>query len=303
MIQSYSRNFWKLLIMIAVFTLSGIVFQKKEYYLFTGQFGYLEADKKTYNEWYNNQDKVDKCKVKNIFNLPIAIILAGVALLVFDGLQIISTVGFPKDGNKRALSLKEYSNYYFEKGFNIVPIQGDLEGNNVTRDSFKSPKGDWSNYKFKRQSKSYIESIGWKDATGIGAIAGINNLICIDIDECKNFNFVNNLIKSLGLNYDYPWVIRSGSGSGYHIWLRSKSHIPSSFPFFADPVIKFQPKSQFTDLFKQIEIRMNDHVVLPPSINAQGRTYDFISRIPDIRPSELEVINIINEVGKYALAE
>ena len=204
MTSTLTINFWKLLIMIVVFTSGGLIFQKTEYYLFTSQLGYLEANETKYEEWYSNPDLRDKCKKKHLFNIPVGIILAASVLVVFEYFKK-NNIGFIlKADHPRPSSLREYSNYYYAKGFNIVPIQGDYEGNNVTRDSFKSPKGDWAEHKFIRQSKSFVESIDWKDTTGIGAIAGINNLICIDIDDCKEYKIVNILLKSLGLSDKYP---------------------------------------------------------------------------------------------------
>lgn len=298
-----SFDFWKLLIIIVIFTISGVIFQRKEYFVYSNQLGYLEVNKNTYNGWYNDPDRNDKCKAKNVFNIPVGFILSAITFLAIEFLKETNPFISLKVKLPKPVTLREYSIYYHGKGFNIVPLYGDYEGNNVTQDSFKTPRDDWSRHKVIRQNKTFINSIDWKNSSGIGAITGINNLICLDIDDCKEFEFINILCKSLGLEIRYPWIVRSGSYIGYHIWLKSKSHIPSSFYFFADPVIKFLPKSEYSNKFKQIEVRMCDHVVLPPSINSKGNIYEFYFGLPNQGPSETEIMNIINALSHYAIAE
>jgi len=293
-------DIWKIALMITLFLLTGIIFQKTEYYVFTNQLGYAEVNEEAYSKWHSDPETSNQCKKKHIFNLPFGIVISSIVLLVFETVKYRSSMKLPLKLSKIPDSLKEFSNYYYEKGFNVTVILGDKQGNNVTQDSFKSPTGDWLDYKFIRQSNSYVEALEWDGATGIGAIAGVNNLICLDVDKCSKITFIERLLKALGLPMNYSWIIKSGSGNGFHIWLKSKSHIPSTFPYFDDPVIKFYPTSKYEGDFKQIEVRLSDHVVLPPSLNSEGRNYEFLYNLPETIPKDKEIMDIIKIVSRFA---
>lgn len=291
-------NAVKLLVFLCAFVIGGLIFQKNEYYVFTNQLGYVEVDRQTFDKWYYDLETKGDCRIKKVFNLPIGIILAISVLIPIELL-----IEDPKTKEPRIISrpltLADYSLFYFENGFNIVPIMGSEEGNNVMSDSFKTPCIEWTNYKFLRQTREFVESIDWKGKSGIGAVAGINNLVCIDIDECVDFKLAKKLLSSLGLPHTYEWLIQTGSGIGFHIWLKSKSHIPSSFIYFDEPVLKFHPISKFDNSYKQIEIRRFEHVVLPPSVNADGNSYKFLNKIPVNPPMEIEIMDLIRSVEKF----
>jgi len=295
-------NALRILIMIIAFIAAGNVFSKKEYYVFSDYFGYLKVDQDKYVEWKADYKTKDLCKKKKIFNISVGLISAAIVLLLSEFFKKKDDTDLYKPTIEKPSSLQEFAKYYHELGFNIIPIKGDPEGNNVTQDSFKSPYGEWSEYKFNRQPKSYLETIDWEDATGIGAIAGINNLICIDIDGCKKFAIVERIIKSIGLSKSYSWVIRSGSGVGYHIWIKSKNRIDSSSPFFDEPFIKFHPIKKYSNYIKQIELRNFAHVVLPPSVSSIGKTYEFVNMAPTTSPRKIDYEDVIDAIYLFAKA-
>lgn len=88
----------------------------------------------------------------------------------------------------------------------------------------------------------------------------------------------------LGLPSDYNWVAISGSGKGFHIWF-SSTQLESEMKKIGTSVLVYEPKE--AGLLKQIELRINQHVVLPPSRSHAGQ-YRFLN--PNdltMRPVEL----------------
>lgn len=88
----------------------------------------------------------------------------------------------------------------------------------------------------------------------------------------------------LGLPMDYNWVVISGSGKGFHIWF-SSFQLENERTKLGGGVVVYQPKE--AGLLKQIELRINQHVVLPPSKSQTGQ-YRFLN--PNdltMRPIEL----------------
>ena len=100
-----------------------------------------------------------------------------------------------------------YAQFYKSHfGFNVVPIRG------------KSPFIDWKKWQSKIQTEEEINSFDWGKATGLGVISGIENLRCLDIDCVGDFEIVAIILKKLKLPDNYQWVVRSGSGEGFHIY-------------------------------------------------------------------------------------
>ncbi|WP_192821034.1 hypothetical protein [Rufibacter sp. LB8] len=89
----------------------------------------------------------------------------------------------------------------------------------MEKNLFKSPYHEWTKYQFERQNKEEILEYNWKDATGVGVILGHQNLRALDIDGCVSLEFIDKVLETLQLPLDYPWVMRSGSGNGFHIFI------------------------------------------------------------------------------------
>lgn len=151
----------------------------------------------------------------------------------------------------------------------------------------------------------------WKQATGIGSISGYRKdfqLRCIDIDGCVYDEFVDSLLEKIGLPLNYEWVIKTGSGEGYHIWVWCED-LPSELLvngeskqiFEQSGVLLFHPREHYKYTYKVVEIRWDAFNLLPPSKSLSGAEYSFRNQLPKtgiikIEPNKLfEALNIIGE--------
>lgn len=107
---------------------------------------------------------------------------------------------------------------------------------------------------------------------------GWNKYRAIDVDDVDYHltdGFIEEFLTYLSLPKDYPWVIRSGSGCGFHIIFKcddldsefeSKSYSPNIY-YKRGPVQKN---------FSRLELRWKTHLVLPPSLYHNGHEYEFL---------------------------
>lgn len=292
---------YKILLVIAssivILVITGFLFKRTEYFLFR-ELAYSEIPKEIYNT-----ELPFLFKKKHIFNLPIGLIFASISIFTFTLFQIIVNSKFKTVIKLRSKPLKKYAKFYYDFGFNLTIMNGRLQDKNSYQDSFKIPLNEWESYRQNRQTKEHIMSFNWDDATGIGAITGINDLVCLDIDGCKDINFIEGFLNSLGLSKDYNWVVRSGSHTGFHIWIKTSTNFPGSIPYPPNNTLFYFPRKKFRILFKQIELRISDHVVLPPSINRNGNDYKFINNVPSNPPNEVDIINLIQNIEKVAICK
>lgn len=94
-------------------------------------------------------------------------------------------------------------------GFNVLPVQG------------KKPTITWENWQLIEQSEKDVAGFGWNaGVTGVGGICGINDIRNLDFDKVLDLSFVEMFAKRLGLGEIYPWIVKSGSGNGFHIWFK-----------------------------------------------------------------------------------
>ena len=134
-------------------------------------------------------------------------------------------------------------------GMNVVPIYGNEED----ATSYKRSGLDIERWHYEEQGIEDIMSFDWSRATGIGLVTGFNGYRALDIDDidCSAFEFdestvIHRILQLLNLPVNYPWIIKSGSGKGYHIIIRtdelpdmSKSNYtftPNSYVFDDIPV-------------------------------------------------------------------
>ena len=213
-----------------------------------------------------------------------------------------------------------YANFYHNIGINITHISG----NTSDIQSFKAPTDPkWEEYITKRQSINYLHSQTWDKATGIGMILGYNGYRAIDIDNFfygyrrgwfsdeevrTNFSdFIQTCLCLLRLPNDYQWVIKSGSGWGCHIILKTKD-----IQYFDISSLPYAPNCKNIDvdthnnsfyesaLFERMELRWRDHLVLPPSIHQSGGKYDFYhKKLPSYSPLEVSIENVNNLINYY----
>ena len=225
--------------------------------------------------------------------------------------------------------LQLYASFYQNFGMNITHIKGGLAGAEMIIDSdgngsvqvvdydqykrgYKTPTDlEWEKYATVTESKEYILQQDWDNATGIGLITGYNEIRAIDIDklytgneygalnmrEEASFEFLNKCLNMLDLPSNYPWVVRSGSGQGFHIifyakdieglYINNKAFSPNNNWIYTNYNGGIEPK------FEKIELNWKFHLMLPPSQHSYGDKYSFVSgKLPTTCPKYVSVENI-----------
>lgn len=167
-----------------------------------------------------------------------------------------------------------YNNQF---AFNIIPVKR------------KIPIISWENWQKISQDQKVVEAFSWDSSvTGIAGVCGINDLRCIDFDKVNDPSIVSAFCKNLGLPENYPWLIKSGSGKGFHIWVTVRhSEILMKRLNGLKSVFYMKPKD--TSLCNQIELRWgNCLTVLPPSLHEGGSSYSFLYGDPTESPIEID---------------
>lgn len=200
--------------------------------------------------------------------------------------------------------------YYHIIGLNIT----QMKWNDVKEiKSFKEPiDSDWREYTLKEQKLSDIINLNWKGSIGIGAALGYNNYRALDVDNCNIFYldclypgrgldaFIDDFLHTLGFPTDYAWVVKSGSGTGFHVIFKCDD-IDATKDIDS---ISFQHNDKYGDgqneIFDRIELRWCDHLVLPPSVHASGQKYYFRNNeFPSTKPQPISLKKIDELLYKY----
>ena len=207
--------------------------------------------------------------------------------------------------------LKYMSLYYRLFGMNITQMKWS-ECSKKNKKSFKEPiDTNWEAYKTISQPLDYLLSFNWEKSLGIGLILGYNHYRALDIDISSIFiseilypdeglnGFINEILELLHLPLDYPWVVRSGNGYGFHIIFKSEDNTATR----NIDSLSFEPKDEYCEhcnLFDRMELRWCDHLVLPPSIHASGLQYRFRNGIlPTIIPSNVTLAELDSVINKF----
>jgi hypothetical protein len=194
---------------------------------------------------------------------------------------------------------KETARLYKEKmQINVLPLKG------------KRPMISWDKWQTEIQTENDINNMDWNNATGLGGIQGINDWRCIDIDGAEDCEIVELILTALDLPEKYCWVVQSGSGAGFHIYIRSKQPTPSSPPERGildriggeKAVYKFKMKQE--GYCKHIELRwMNCQTALPYSMHESGGIYSFYFDDPKDPPDYVELEKVIECLNELCVIE
>lgn len=158
---------------------------------------------------------------------------------------------------------------FYLNGINLLPIGQDKRPLNLMK---------WEHWQTHRQAWGDLQTFEWGKATGVAAICGrvSGDLVCVDIDRATDNHTALALLSQLGLPFDYQWLVKTGSGKGYHLWLTCPDLDLGSVGRLDNPGVKGG----------HIEIRHNGHyAILPPSQHPSGDIYTFINGIPTQRPA------------------
>ena len=227
-----------------------------------------------------------------------------------DSIRIKNIVG--KNGDIEAdkilredeMTFKTMSMFYNSIGMNITKIRG----NNKDYKSFKNIDTNWPHtaeeFYDSPQSKSFILSENWYRCSGLGVLLGWNKYRAIDVDHVGYYyeenieSVIADFLYHMGLPKDYPWVVKSGSGSGFHIIFKSDILEDLSSKAFT-PNFRYACYGSSLSYFNRMELRWKDHLVLPPSIHYSGKRYEFWLGIPDSEPTTLQINNIDNMIFHF----
>lgn len=199
-------------------------------------------------------------------------------------------------------AFKEIAKIYKNKmSINILPLKG------------KRPMIEWDKWQTEIQTEEDIEKMDWNNSTGLGGIQGINDWRCIDIDGAEDYEIVENILNELELPERYSWVIQSGSGEGFHIYIRVKGNGESLkklggakavYKFEMKPVSPSESRGKEDGYCKHIELRwINCQTALPPSMHETGGIYNFYFDEPKESPEYVAIEKIIECLNKYCVIE
>lgn len=187
---------------------------------------------------------------------------------------------------------KEIAKIYKNKmSINVLPLKG------------KRPMIEWDKWQCEIQTEEDVNMMDWNNATGLGGIQGLNDWRCIDIDGAEDYEIVEKILIELELPERYSWVIQSGSGEGFHIYIRVKENEESLKKLGgAKAVYKYEMKKD--GYCKHIELRwMNCQTALPPSMHESGGIYNFYFDEPKEPPDYVAIEKVIECLDKYCVIE
>jgi hypothetical protein len=223
-------------------------------------------------------------------------------------------------------NIRLWANFYHNMGFNITHIIAKL--NNLAKNPYKSATNDRFVLQNRRQELSELNLLDWESSDGIGVVLGFNSLRAIDFDfycyEWENYEYQNKLsvetiertinsfikkaLNKLSLPSNYEWVVRSPNG-GFHILIysdalpfsveqnKTKAFIPNKK--YYEKYGRYNHDSNYVPYFSHIELRWDKHLVLPPSINQEKKSYKFradsMPKTPPLIVQHNSIINLLNE--------
>ncbi len=179
----------------------------------------------------------------------------------------------------------EAIDYNQKFGFNVIPLVG------------KKPIREWTQWQDTLQTLDDVLGMDWgNNITGLAAICGLNDLLCLDLDNVKTEKTLEKILEYLKLSKEYKWIIKTKSG--YHIWIIVKD-VDRIFKYFGKGFAykKFYPKE--TETLKHLELRVRKcYAALPPSKHPDGVKYYFLNGKPDESPTESTGNAIIYMLGE-----
>ena len=181
------------------------------------------------------------------------------------------TISVKEVRNSWKEKLKLMSMYYYNMDMNIIPIKGTSKELMSFKKPYEIEGFSLSLLNQKRLERNVLMGTSWAFTSGIALVLGWNRFQAIDVDNIHNIDKINDIIDSslasLSLPPNYPWVVKSGSGKGFHIIYISDK---------VDREIDVYPFAPTKDICKNLEVRTGGVLVLPPSIHISGNNYEFL---------------------------
>ena len=185
-------------------------------------------------------------------------------------------------------NLSLLAKHFYNLGLNVTCITNQLtEYSFYATDLLKAPNHEWLSLNSRRQTSEEFENLDWKNATGLGTVAGFRKLHVLDIDGCSDDDFLLDILAILGLPKYYEWVVRSGSQNGYHVFFYSEKYSDLEEE---EVCSSFRVNKANNSLLEKMELLWGTHVVLPPSMHKSGGKYAFVNtRYPKNRPLHIDI--------------
>src|SRR3989339_169368 len=155
-------------------------------------------------------------------------------------------------------------------GFNVLPMNG------------KQPIIDWENWQLIEQTNTDVQEMNW-----VNNVSGISDYRNIDFDKVNDPMVVEQFLKRLGLTEKYAWTVKSGSGNGFHVWIKV-SESEELYKRLNGKKSVYRLHLKESGLCDHIELRWNNSItVLPYSKHPSGSTYAFYYDEPKEPPLEV----------------
>lgn len=225
--------------------------------------------------------------------------------------------------NEHANRLLTMATYYHAMGMDLSIIQGHGDDNK----SYKNPGicDPFPVSGFLNNQSNGVSSLfnqSWRIATGIGVCLGHAHIRAIDVDgidyncqilsvdENGNQYFdriggvLNKVLEKLGLPSDYPWVIQSGSQTGFHILFVTFEIDDEIGNIALTPNMHYcfdcNGYECLEPYFKRMELLWNGHLVLPPSLHYSGNEYKFRHRLlPALPPAKISLSKVNDTLNHF----
>ncbi len=193
--------------------------------------------------------------------------------------------------------MKNTAIQYYELGLKPTCISYlKTKYNSKENNPEKSPCHPWKRWQIRKPDISEVKNLNWEFSNGIGAVLGLIHR-CIDIDNCDDYEFVMDLLKSIGLPKDYEWVVKTPSG--FHIHLHSGPIFFATNKELINGVLPLNANQKYSTTFSKIELRWANHIVLPPTI-INGKKYSFVNTsFPNSAPIYVSIFDILMGISKF----
>ncbi len=173
-------------------------------------------------------------------------------------------------------------------GANVLPCRCEV-------DNKKPVVEEWKKWEVELQSVEDVERMPWSQADiSVAVVSGVQSWRCIDVDAIKEpptevpTNVVDELLAALGLPVDYPWVERSLSFLGWHVWFRCTRELPNGEQKWDNDA-----NDKYATSFKHMELRWRNHyTVLCPQ-------QDMYQRVPSEPPAVVQVETVVDAFHKF----